>query len=160
MIITTRLCIEYAHRFWNHPGEAQYLHGHHGELTVEVEEAADEWGFVKPVKDIQGVIWDVMQNFDHALLLQEGDPLMEAILGVYEKQGIKNGHTDNTQRGTAFKCALGYAVPESRLVVTKKISTCENMVELFHELLKDKLTIKSLRFQSNARNLIAAKQDY
>ncbi|MDR2482872.1 MAG: 6-carboxytetrahydropterin synthase [Treponema sp.] len=160
MTITTRLCIEYAHRFWKHPGEAQYLHGHHGELTAEVAGTADERGFVKPVKDIQGIIWDVMQNFDHALLLQEGDPLMEAILGVYEKQGIKNGDKDNTQRGTAFKCALGYAVPESRLVVTKKISTCENMVELFHELLKDKLTIKSLRFQSNARNLIAAKQDY
>jgi hypothetical protein len=33
-------------------------------------------------------------------------------------------------------------------------------VELFHELLKGKLKLKSLRFQSNARNLIAAKQEY
>jgi 6-pyruvoyltetrahydropterin/6-carboxytetrahydropterin synthase len=154
------MCIEYAHRFWNHPGEAQYLHGHHGELVIEVDGSPDERGFVKPVKEIQHIVWDLMQNFDHALLLQEGDPLMEAILGVYEKQGIKNGHKDNIQRGTAFKCNLGYAVPESRLVVTKKISTCENMVELFHELLKDKLKIKRLRFQSNARNLIAAQSDY
>jgi 6-pyruvoyltetrahydropterin/6-carboxytetrahydropterin synthase len=154
------MCIEYAHRFWNHPGEAQYLHGHHGELVIEAEGGVNERGFVKPVKDIQQIVWDVMQNFDHALLLQEGDPLMEAILGVYEKQGIKNGHKDNIQRGTAFKCPLGFAVPESRLVVTKHISTCENMVELFHELLKDKLKIKSLRFQSNARNLIAAKMEY
>jgi 6-pyruvoyltetrahydropterin/6-carboxytetrahydropterin synthase len=75
---------------------------------------------------------------------------MEPILAVYEKQGIKNGHKDNTQR-EVFSCSLGYAVPESCLVVTKKISTCENMVELFYELLKDKLKIKSLRFQSNAR---------
>jgi hypothetical protein len=51
---------------------------------------------------------------------------MEAILGVYEKQGIKNGHKDNIQQGTAFNRNLGYAVPESRLVVTQKISTCEN----------------------------------
>jgi hypothetical protein len=49
-----------------------------------------------------------MQNFDHALLLQEGDPLMPAILGVYEKQGIKDGHSDKIQRGRAFKCDLGY----------------------------------------------------
>jgi 6-pyruvoyltetrahydropterin/6-carboxytetrahydropterin synthase len=152
--------MEYAHRFWNHPGEAQYLHGHHGELVIEAEGAIDGQGFVKPVKDIQNVVWDVMQNFDHALLLQEGDPLLDAILGVYEKQGIKGGHKDNTQKGTAFKCSLGYAVPDCRLVVTKKISTCENMVELFHELLKGKLKLKSLRFQSNARNLIAAKQEY
>jgi hypothetical protein len=34
------------------------------------------------------------------------------------------------------------------------------MVEIFHELLKDKLKLKSLSFQSNARNLIAAKMDY
>jgi 6-pyruvoyltetrahydropterin/6-carboxytetrahydropterin synthase len=154
------MCIEYAHRFWNHPGEAQYLHGHHGELVIEAEGAVDERGFVKPVKDIQQVIWEVMQNFDHALLLQEGDPLLEAILGVYEKQGIKGGHKDNTQRGPAFKTSLACAMPECRVVVTKKISTCENMVEIFHELLKDKLKIKSLRFQSNARNLIAAKQEY
>ena len=160
MKITTRLCIEYAHRFWNHPGEAQYLHGHHGELVAEVEGSINERGFVKPVKEIQGIIWDVLQNFDHALLLQEGDPLIEAVLGVYQRQGIKSGHKDNTQRGAAFKCDLGYAVPESRLVITKNISTCENMVALFHELLKDTLTLKSLRFQSNARNLIAAKQEY
>jgi hypothetical protein len=44
-------------------------------------------------------IWDVTRNFDRALLLQEGGPLIKAILGVYEKQGIKSGHKDNTQRG-------------------------------------------------------------
>jgi 6-pyruvoyltetrahydropterin/6-carboxytetrahydropterin synthase len=152
--------MEYAHRFLNHTGEAQYLHGHHGELTLEIEGAIDERGFITPVKDIQQIIWDVMQNFDHALLLQDCDPLLPVILDVYEKQGIKKGHQDNTQRGTAFKCDLGYAVPESRLVVTKNITTCENMVELFHALLKDKLKIKSLRFQSNARNLIAAQAEY
>jgi 6-pyruvoyltetrahydropterin/6-carboxytetrahydropterin synthase len=154
------MTFEYAHRFWNHTGEARYLHGHHGELLIEAEGSIDEYGFVKPVKDIQRIVWDVMQNFDHAMLMQEGDPLLEAILGVYEKEGIKNGDKDNTQRGTAFQCRLGWAVPESRLVVTKKISTCENMVELFHELLKDKLKLKSLHFQSNARNLIAAKMEY
>jgi 6-pyruvoyltetrahydropterin/6-carboxytetrahydropterin synthase len=154
------MTFEYAHRFWKHAGEARYLHGHHGELLIEVEDSVDERGFAKPVKDLQNIVWEVMQNFDHGLLLQEGDPLLEAILGVYEKEGIRNGDKDNTQRGPAFKCGLAWAVPESRLVVTKKISTCENMVEIFHELLKDKLKIKSLSFQSNARNLIAAKQEY
>jgi 6-pyruvoyltetrahydropterin/6-carboxytetrahydropterin synthase len=154
------MTFEYAHRFWKHTGEARYLHGHHGELLVEVEDAPDERGFTQPVKDIQRIVWDVMQNFDHAMLMQEGDPLLDAILGVYEKEGIKNGDKDNTQRGTAFKCSLAWAVPESRLVVTKKITTAENMVEIFHALLKDKLKLKSLSFQSNARNLIVAKMDY
>jgi 6-pyruvoyltetrahydropterin/6-carboxytetrahydropterin synthase len=97
-----------------------------------------------------------MQNFDHALLLQDVDPLLQPILDVYEKQGIKHGAPDNVQKGTAFKCALGYAVPDCRLVVTTKISTCENLAELFYVLLKDKLSIKRVRFQSNAVNIIAA----
>jgi 6-pyruvoyltetrahydropterin/6-carboxytetrahydropterin synthase len=154
------MTFEYAHRFWKHTGEARYLHGHHGELLIEAEDSVDELGFVKPVKDIQRLVWDVMQNFDHALLLQEGDPLIEAVLGVYEKEGIKDGDKDNTQRGVAFKGNLAWAAPQSRLVVTKKITTTENMVEIFHELLKDKLKLKSLSFQSNARNLIVAKMDY
>jgi 6-pyruvoyltetrahydropterin/6-carboxytetrahydropterin synthase len=154
------MTFEYAHRFWKHDGEARYLHGHHGELLIEVEAPIDERGFVQPVKDIQGIVWEVMQNFDHATLMQEGDPLLEAILGVYAKEGIKDGDKDNTQRGTAFKGTLAWASPQSRLIVTKKITTCENMIEIFHELLKDKLKIKALSFQSNARNLIAARQTY
>jgi 6-pyruvoyltetrahydropterin/6-carboxytetrahydropterin synthase len=156
----TRICIEYAHRFLNHPGEAQYLHGHHGELTVEVAGEVDQWGFVKPVKSIQQVVWGVAQNFDHALLLQENDPLLPAILEVYQQQGIEKGHKDNLQTGIPFKCQFGYAVPECRLVVTTKISTCENLVELFYELLKNDLPIKSLEFQSNNRNLIKAQAVY
>jgi len=152
--------MEYAHRFWKHCGEAKYLHGHHGELTITAEGPVDELGFVTPVKNLQNTVWDLMQNFDHALLLQEGDPLIEAILSTYEKEGIKNGDKDNTQKGPAFKCDLAYAVPDCRLIVTKKISTCENLVEIFHELLHDKVNIRSLRFQSNARNLIAAKATY
>jgi 6-pyruvoyltetrahydropterin/6-carboxytetrahydropterin synthase len=160
MLIETKMCIEYGHRFLGHAGEAQYLHGHHGELTVWIDGAVDAKGFVMPVKDIQTIIWDVMQNFDHALLLQDIDPLLKPILDVYEKQGIKNGTPDNVQKGTAFKCDLGYAVPDCRLVVTKNITTCENMVELFHLLLKDKLKIKKMRFQSNAANIIAATKEF
>jgi 6-pyruvoyltetrahydropterin/6-carboxytetrahydropterin synthase len=160
MVTETKLTFEYAHRFLEHTGEAQYLHGHHGELTIKVEGSVSGRGFVVPVKDIQRAVWEVMQNFDHALLLQDTDPLLKPILEVYEKQGIRNGAPDNIQKGPAFKCDLGYAMPECRVVVTKKISTCENLVELFYELLKDKLKIKSIRFQSNAANIVAAKQTY
>ena len=39
---------------------------------------------------IQKTAWDELKNFDHALVLREDDPLLPAILDVYEKQGIKN----------------------------------------------------------------------
>ena len=37
----THLDIQYAHRFYGFKGEAQYLHGHTGGLTLEVEDAVN-----------------------------------------------------------------------------------------------------------------------
>ncbi|MDR0898384.1 MAG: 6-carboxytetrahydropterin synthase, partial [Oscillospiraceae bacterium] len=31
--------LQYAHRFYGFKGEAQYLHGHTGVLTIEVEDS-------------------------------------------------------------------------------------------------------------------------
>ena len=36
---TTTFDLQYAHRFLNFKGEAQYLHGHTGTLTIEVEDS-------------------------------------------------------------------------------------------------------------------------
>ena len=33
----TKIELQYAHRFYKFQGEAQYLHGHTGILTIEVE---------------------------------------------------------------------------------------------------------------------------
>ena len=35
----TTLDLQYAHRFYGFRGEAQYLHGHTGVLTIEVEDS-------------------------------------------------------------------------------------------------------------------------
>ena len=37
----TKLDLQYAHRFYGFKGEAQYLHGHTGVLTIEVEGSID-----------------------------------------------------------------------------------------------------------------------
>ena len=92
----TTFDLQYAHRFYGFQGEAQYLHGHTGVLTIEVEDTVNEGvNMVYPCNEIQKVAWDVLKNFDHALVLREDDPLLPAILDVYEKQGIKNGHPQN-----------------------------------------------------------------
>ena len=40
----TQLELQYAHRFYGFQGEAQYLHGHTGVLTIEVEDTINEIG--------------------------------------------------------------------------------------------------------------------
>lgn len=150
--------LQYAHRFYGFKGEAQYLHGHTGKLTIEVEDSVNEGvNMVFPCNEIQKTAWNLLKNFDHALILREDDPLLPAILKVYEEQGIKNGAPTNTMKGAAFKTPLATAYPDCRLVVTKETMTVEGMIKIVYELLKDKLNIAKLTFTSGVN---AATQEY
>ena len=152
------LDLQYAHRFYGFKGEAQYLHGHTGVLTIEVEDTIEPGvNMVFPCNEIQKTAWEVLKNFDHALVLREDDPLLPAILGVYEAQGIKNGTPGNKMKGPAFKTELATAYPDCRLVVTKETMTVEGMIKIVYDLLKDKLNIVKLTFTSGVN---AASEEY
>lgn len=154
----TQLDLQYAHRFYGFKGEAQYLHGHTGVLTIEVEDSVNMGvNMVFPCNEIQKTAWEVLQNFDHSLILREDDPLLPAILKVYEEQGIKDGAPTNKMKGPAFKTELATAYPECRLVVTKETMTVEGMIKIVYDLLKDKLHIAKLTFTSGVN---AATADF
>lgn len=154
----TTLDLQYAHRFYGFQGEAQYLHGHTGKLTIEVEDSIEKGvNMVYPCNEIQKTAWEVLKNFDHALILREDDPLLPAILKVYEEQGIKNGTPSNKMKGPAFKTDLATAYPDCRLVVTKETMTVEGMIKIVYDLLKDKLNIAKLTFTSGVN---AASQEF
>ena len=154
----TKIELQYAHRFYKFQGEAQYLHGHTGVLTIEVEDSIEAGvNMVFPCNEIQKVAWNVLKNFDHALILRQDDPLLPAILAVYEKQGIKDGAPSNKMKGEAFRTELATAYPEARLVVTKETMTVEGLIKIVYELLKDKLNIAKLTFTSGVN---AATQEY
>ena len=144
-----RLDIQYAHRFYGFKDEARYLHGHTGGLTLEVEDAVTPGvNMVFPCNEIQKTAWSVLKNFDHALVLREDDPLLPAILGVYDKEGIRNGTPTNTMKGPAFKTSLCTAYPDCRLMVTKETMTVEGFIRMVYELLKDRLNIVKITFTS------------
>ncbi len=145
----TTFTIQYAHRFYGFKGEAQYLHGHTGVLTIEVEDSVNPGvNMVFPCNEIKKVAWGVLKNFDHALVLRRDDPLLPAVLGVYEKQGIRDGAPTNTMKGEAFETDLCTAYPDCRIVVTKETMTVEGMIKMVHALLKDKLPISRITFTS------------
>lgn len=154
----TTFDLQYAHRFYSFRGEAQYLHGHTGRLTIEVEDSINDGvNMVFPCNEIKKTAWELLKNFDHALVLREDDPLLPAILDVYEKQGIKEGTPQNTMKGIAFQTELASAYPECRLVVTKETLTVEGMIKIVYDLLKDRLNIVKLTFTSGDN---AASQEY
>ena len=154
----TTFDLQYAHRFYGFKGEAQYLHGHTGIMTIEVEDTVNEGvNMVFPCNEIRKTAWNVLQNFDHALVLREDDPLLPAIVGVYEQQGILNGHPQNSMKGPAFKTELATAYPDARLVVTKETMTVEGLIKIVYDLLKDKLNIAKISFSSGVN---AASMDF
>jgi 6-pyruvoyltetrahydropterin/6-carboxytetrahydropterin synthase len=141
--------IEYAHRFFDFEGEAQYLHGHSGILTVEIAgEVNSKTGFVHPCSGIKRCVWDYLKCFDHALILQHEDPLLSGILSVYEHQKIRHGSMHNRNLGRPFENELATAYPECRLVITNKAATCENLIEIFHALIKDSFNVSKMTFTS------------
>lgn len=154
----TTFDLQYTHRFYGFKGEAQYLHGHTGTLTIEVEDSINKGvNMVFPCNEIKKTAWAVLKNFDHALVLREDDPLLPAIRGVYEQQGILHGHPQNTLKGEAFKTELAKAYPDARLVVTKETMTVEGMIKIVYDLLKDKLNIAKITFTSGDN---AASEEY
>lgn len=154
----TTFDLQYAHRFYGFKGEAQYLHGHTGTLTIEVEDSINAGvNMVFPCNEIKKTAWSILQNFDHALVLREDDPILPMIFEVYEKQGIKNGAPQNTMKGPAFKTELATAYPDSRIVVTKETMTVEGMIKIVYDLLKDKLNISKITFTSGDNE---ATEDY
>ena len=59
----TTLDLQYAHRFYGFKGEAQYLHGHTGILTLEVEDTVNAGvNMVFPCNEIQKTAWEVLKN--------------------------------------------------------------------------------------------------
>ena len=144
---------QYAHRFMNWPREAKHLHGHSGLLTIELEDVVNPvTGFAFPCKEAQKIAWsEVLDNFHHATLFQEGDPLLDAVIATYKKEGIIND-PEYCVPLKRIDHELAWSYPEYRIVVTKKVSTCENLCELFYELLKDKMPIKKITFRSSLMN--------
>lgn len=154
----TTFNLQYAHRFYGFNGEAQYLHGHTGILTIEVEDTINTGvNMVFPCNEIKKVAWDILQNFDHALILRSDDPLLPAVLDVYDKQGIKNGHPQNTMKGPVFRTELAEAYPNCRLVITKETMTVEGMIKIVYDLLKCKLNIAKITFSSGSN---CASEDF
>ena len=62
-------------------------------ITRKINEKENNYVF--PCNEIKKTAWDVLKNFDHAMVLREDDPLLPAILPVYEEQGIRNGALSN-----------------------------------------------------------------
>lgn len=66
--------ISTGHRILEHDGKCSRPHGHNYEITVEVTGQLTEDGWVVD----KGEVTDVIDEWDHKFLLENGDPLIDA----------------------------------------------------------------------------------
>jgi 6-pyruvoyltetrahydropterin/6-carboxytetrahydropterin synthase len=80
-----------AHRRWQHQGHCSLVHGYSREFTFwfRCQFLQEKTGFVMDFGDLKDVKAWLTQHFDHTLLIDEDDPLMEDFLALSEKGACK-----------------------------------------------------------------------
>lgn len=66
--------ISAGHRILHHDGKCSRPHGHNYQITVKIKGTLSEEGWVVD----KGDVTDVIDEWDHMFLVEEGDPLVEA----------------------------------------------------------------------------------
>ena len=66
--------ISAGHRIMHHEGKCRRPHGHNYEISVRVVGELTEAGWVVD----KGDVTDIIDDWDHRFLIEEGDPLVEA----------------------------------------------------------------------------------
>ncbi|GEO06161.1 6-carboxytetrahydropterin synthase QueD [Adhaeribacter aerolatus] len=77
---------EGAHRLPNHKGNCRNLHGHSYKMTIELKGMLNEEGMVVDFADLKALINPLIEAWDHATLVAEGD---EDLINVLNTLGSK-----------------------------------------------------------------------
>jgi 6-pyruvoyltetrahydropterin/6-carboxytetrahydropterin synthase len=78
MIVTKTYSVDYAHRLKDHPGKCKNLHGHTGVFTITFSGSVKEDGMIIDFGTF-GWLEKLVGLFDHTILLQEGDPILDLL---------------------------------------------------------------------------------
>lgn len=76
----------YGHRLLNYDGKCRHLHGHNGQVDIELQgEKLDDRGMLTDFGEIKSVMkkW-IDENLDHRMILRRDDPAVESLLDQNE----------------------------------------------------------------------------
>ena len=110
----TTLDLQYAHRFYGFKGEAQYLHGHTGILTIEVEDDVNAGvNMVFPCNEIKKIAWEVLQNFDHALVLRRTTRCFPQFSRFTRSRASKTALQQTSRKDRPLRQSLPQPIPSA-----------------------------------------------
>lgn len=76
----------YGHRLLNYDGKCRHLHGHNGQVEIELEgDKLDDRGMLTDFGEIKSVMktW-IDDHLDHRMILRRDDPAVEPLLAQNE----------------------------------------------------------------------------
>lgn len=121
--ITKRIEIDYGHRLANHNGKCRHYHGHRGVIQATFGTQVMSDGMVADFGVLKATMEAVARNWDHGMILQEGDPMI---------------------------ALAGNQLPEARVCVIDRPPTAENLAVLYFEELYQAIhhavRLKKVRF--------------
>lgn len=102
MRVTKIFTFAAGHRLFRYEGACSNIHGHNYKLEVTVDDDTNDLGMVVDFKELKARVNRFLAKYDHALILQKDDPLIDVL-----------------------------KIPElsQRIVVMKNNPTAENMVK-------------------------------
>ena len=92
----------FGHRLLDYEGKCNQPHGHNGRAEIRLRaESLDGLGMVADFRDVRRTVeaW-INANLDHRMILQRGDPLIDAIEGLGQRAFVmaENPTTENLAR--------------------------------------------------------------
>lgn len=82
---TRRYEIDAGHRLARHGGKCGFLHGHRYAIEATVSGEVDGVGVVLDFSAIKDALASVLSCWDHAVVLEAGDPLVDLLSGAGQR---------------------------------------------------------------------------
>lgn len=78
MMVTKQFRAEIAHRLMRHEGKCKNIHGHSYLFEISIWGTPNpQTGMVMDFKQVKAAIEEIIGDWDHGLLLEQGDPLID-----------------------------------------------------------------------------------
>lgn len=89
MKIATSFKFDAAHRLYNYSGLCRNIHGHTWKVRVVVDGVVDNAsGMVVDFQVLKAKVNEIVQQFDHSLILGIRDPYLQRLKGYFPEQKI------------------------------------------------------------------------
>lgn len=127
--ITKEMTFEAAHRLLDYDGLCKYLHGHSYKVQISVcSEALDRNGFVIDFGELKMVANELLSNWDHATILQKGDPLIPVLQSLGQRVVVLNGPASaEFMAATISSYLTSKGINVSQVVVYETANNCASV---------------------------------